>query len=95
VIRTPILEGGRYGRVKYDLDPKRLVERFERLRPMDAASFARRVVRAVERNRLIIIEPWWWRLFWVLDRLSPRLGQKLVERLFHEMQRDFEALRRA
>ncbi|MGH7808432.1 MAG: SDR family NAD(P)-dependent oxidoreductase [Thermodesulfobacteriota bacterium] len=77
VIRTPIIEGGRYGRFK--LDPALLVERIKRLRPMDPSLFARRVLRAVERNRGIIIEPKWWGLLWYLDRLSPWLGERLAE----------------
>jgi NAD(P)-dependent dehydrogenase (short-subunit alcohol dehydrogenase family) len=93
VIRTPLLEGGRYGRFKLDLDAKQVAERFERFRPMDPALLAGRVIEAVERNRAIIIEPKWWRLFWYLDRLSPRLGGKLGERTFREMQRDLEAMR--
>jgi len=91
VIRTPILEGGRYGRIKVALDPKTLAARFEPLRPMDPALLARRALRAVERNRAIIIEPRWWRLLWYLERLSPRLSEKLGAGLLRRMQRDLAA----
>ena len=58
----------------------------------DPALFARRALRAVERNRGIIIEPPWWRLFWYLDRLSPRLADKLAEGTLHRMRRELERL---
>ena len=90
-IRTPILQGGRYGRFKPGLDAAVIARRFEQLRPMEPPLFARRVLRAVERNRAIIIEPKRWRLAWYLDRLSPWLMEKLAGRLLFEMQRDFAA----
>jgi NAD(P)-dependent dehydrogenase (short-subunit alcohol dehydrogenase family) len=93
VIRTPILEGGRYGRLKHEIDPKQAAERFERFRPMDASTFARRVLRAVERDRAIIIEPRWWRLFWYLDRLSPRLAERFGKATWRRMRRDLESTR--
>ncbi len=92
VIRTPILTGGRYGRLKYEFDPKWMLERFERFRPMDPSRFARRVLRAVDRNRSIIIEPKAWRLFWYLDRLSPGLGELLGRIVFRRMRQDFQSL---
>lgn len=94
VIRTPILEGGRYGRIKVELDPKQLAGRFEPLRPMDPALLATRALRAVERNRAIIIEPRWWRLPWYLERLSPRLAEKLGQAMYARVRRDLEALGR-
>jgi NAD(P)-dependent dehydrogenase (short-subunit alcohol dehydrogenase family) len=87
-IRTPILQGGRYGRFKPGLDPAVIAQRFEQLRPMDPSLFARRVLRAVDRGKAIIIEPKRWRLLWYLDRLSPWLMEKLVERILGQMQRD-------
>lgn len=78
VIRTPILQGGRYGRLL--LDPAMFTERLERFRPMDPTVFARRVLRDVERNRAIIIHPRWWRLFWYLERLSPWLVERIAKR---------------
>lgn len=95
VIRTPILEGGRYGRLKIDLDPAEMAQRFEPLRPMDPALLARRTLAAMDRNRAIIIEPRWWRLFWYLERLSPAVAERLGRIGFQRMQRDVESLRRA
>ena len=93
VIRTPILLGGRYGRLKIDLDPAEMAQRFEPLRPMDPALLARRTLAAMDRNRAIIIQPRWWRLFWCVERLSPTLSERLGQITFRRMQRDLEQLR--
>jgi NAD(P)-dependent dehydrogenase (short-subunit alcohol dehydrogenase family) len=86
LIRTPILSGGRYGRYK----PGFVAPDFERFRPMEPSRFARRTLRAVERNRAIIIEPAWWRIFWYLDRLSPWLMEKFGDRLIRGAERGVE-----
>ena len=70
VIRTPILEGGKYGRI-VGFDAKKLVDLWEITRPMDAQRFARKAVKAVRRNRAIIVIPFAWRISWWLGRLSP------------------------
>jgi NAD(P)-dependent dehydrogenase (short-subunit alcohol dehydrogenase family) len=76
-VRTPILRGGRYGRVKSELDVEWFATRIERLGAMEPSLLARRVLRAVRRNRAIIIEPRSARITWYLDRLSPWLSEKL------------------
>jgi NAD(P)-dependent dehydrogenase (short-subunit alcohol dehydrogenase family) len=93
VIRTPIMTGGRYGRFKLGLDVERVARRLENFRPMDPAVLAPRVLRAVERNRAIIIEPRWWRLLWHLERLSPWLSEQLARAVHRDVQRDLQALR--
>ena len=77
VIRTPILGGGRFGNLKEGLDPASLAAHFERRLPMNPDVLARRVLRAVERDRAIIIEPKAARILWYLHRLCPRLAAKL------------------
>lgn len=76
-VRTPILRGGRYGRAKSGIDPESFATRIERLGAMEPSRLAGRVLRAVERNRAIIIEPRSARVAWYLDRLSPWLSEKL------------------
>ncbi len=76
VIRTPILAGGRYGSLKRSVDPSILAAHFDRLLPMDPERLAYRVLRAVDRNRAIIIEPKLGRLLWYLDRLLPGLAER-------------------
>lgn len=83
VIRTPILDGGRYGKILLDIPPDHLKGIIERLKPMDAGRFAEQTLRRVAANRAIIIVPGHWRLIWWLHRLSPSLGQ-YFSRKVHE-----------
>jgi NAD(P)-dependent dehydrogenase (short-subunit alcohol dehydrogenase family) len=83
VIRTPILEGGgRYGKMLIEIPAEEMRRLWERLRPMPPHLFARKVLNAVAKNRAIIIFPRWWRVFWWINRLSPRLGISLAQRSF-------------
>lgn len=88
VIRTPILRGGRYGRINLPVSREQSEERFERLRPMDPQRFAEKVLRAVFRNQAIIVVPRWWKLFWYVERLSPALGLRLSETFLEAARRD-------
>jgi hypothetical protein len=49
-------------------------------------------VNAVFRNRAIIIEPSWWKIFWYLERLSPALSLKLAEVFLARAKREMQAL---
>jgi short-subunit dehydrogenase len=81
VIRTPIVEGGRYGRLEYEVDEDRIRETWKRLRPMAPEFLAAKVMRAVDRNRAIIIVPGGWKIFWCVDRLSPWLDRGMRRQL--------------
>lgn len=75
VIRTAILTAGRYGRLNLRQGAEsRVLELWKRLKPMDVDVFARKAMRAIDHNRPIIIEPTHWRLFYLLERVSPRLS---------------------
>lgn len=76
VVRTPILHGGRYGSLKPSVDVSALAKHFDRLLPIEPNRLADRVLRAVDRNRAIIIEPKLGRLLWYLDRLLPGLAER-------------------
>lgn len=79
-IRTPILQGGKYGRIHRNPAMREEIARFwETLRPMHVDELAAKVARAVARNEAIIIVPSWWRLVWALERISPALTAKLCE----------------
>src|SRR5262249_30766930 len=92
-IRTPILRGGRYGRFKPGFDEELVAMRFEHLRPMDPSVLARRVLRAVRRNRAVIIEPKLWRLAWYIERVSPWFFEKLGLVFLDRFRRDLAASR--
>ncbi|HZC53694.1 MAG TPA: SDR family oxidoreductase [Mycobacterium sp.] len=80
VIRTPILTGGKYGRVDMaGVSDEDILKSWERLRPMAPEKFAERALRAVLRGKAIIVVPAWWKAFWYLERLSPALSMRLAK----------------
>ncbi|MGZ8814711.1 MAG: SDR family NAD(P)-dependent oxidoreductase [Mycobacterium sp.] len=88
VIRTPILTGGEYGRINgAGLTSEEFQKSWERLRPMAADKFAKRVLRAVLRNDAMIIVPWWWKAWWYLERLSPALALRVSKVLLKELRK--------
>lgn len=86
VIRTPILTGGKYGRLKMPgLSEEKILGIWERMRPMAPRDLARKTLAAMERNEGIIVFPRWWKAFWYLDRLSPRASEAVWARLLAEV----------
>jgi NAD(P)-dependent dehydrogenase (short-subunit alcohol dehydrogenase family) len=92
VIRTPILRGGKYGKMLADIPFDKMEPLFERYRPMSPAIFARKVLNAVAKNKAIIVVPAWWKVFWWLNRLSPSLWIFLSHRSFQKSQEEFKKL---
>jgi len=82
-IRTPILQGGKYGRML--LDQKELDVMWEQARPLDPDVMAPQIARAVLRNEMFIVLPKWWKLFWYFERLAPVLSLKLSELHYSRM----------
>ena len=76
-IRTPILTGGKYGRMTMTgLSDEELLKFWEPFRPMAPEKFAERALRAILRGNAIIVVPTWWKAWWYLDRLSPALSMR-------------------
>jgi short-subunit dehydrogenase len=76
-IRTPILTGGRYGRMtKTGASDEALLKFWEPFRPMPPERFAERVLRAVLRGDAVVIVPGWWKALWYLERLSPAISER-------------------
>jgi NAD(P)-dependent dehydrogenase (short-subunit alcohol dehydrogenase family) len=90
VIRTPILEGGKYGKINLNIPNEKLNEIWEELKPMAPDVFAKKVLDAVAKNRAIIIVPSFWKLLWWLNRLSPMLGMYFAQNRFQKMQKEFD-----
>ena len=88
-IRTPILTGGKYGRMtKTGASDEQLLKFWEPSRPMAPEKFAERALRAVLRGDAIIVVPAWWKALWYLDRLSPALamwGSRLTLKRLRDM----------
>jgi NAD(P)-dependent dehydrogenase (short-subunit alcohol dehydrogenase family) len=91
VVRTPVLiDCGKYGKMLQPV-PRELQERWiERQRPMPPERFAERALRAVARNRAIVIIPFSWRIFWWLYRLSPSFVFYLASRFLETAKRAVE-----
>jgi NAD(P)-dependent dehydrogenase (short-subunit alcohol dehydrogenase family) len=85
VVRTPILDGGRHGRLRNFVPAETLSALNEKLRPMDPAVFAARALADVARNRAVIVHPAWWRLLPLLSRLAPWLLNALLRREYARM----------
>ena len=94
VIRTPILDGGKYGKMLIEIPPDELQRMLEKLRPMSPNLFAKKVLHLVAKNKAIIIVPSWWKLFWWINRLSPSLGISLSQKRFQKMQKEFGIVQR-
>ncbi len=90
VIRTPILTGGKYGKILIPASEAKLMQMWERLKPMPPHRFAPKVIDAVARNKAIIIVPAWWKLIWYLHRISPSLGIYLAGKSFADARRKFD-----
>lgn len=74
VINTPIIDGGKYGKMVGPMPAAGLRPFFERLGIMDVDLFAARALADVARNRAIIIHPAKWRWIWRAYRLWPGFG---------------------
>jgi NAD(P)-dependent dehydrogenase (short-subunit alcohol dehydrogenase family) len=88
VIRTPILEGGKYGKMLIDIPPEKMRPLWEKLKPMSPNLFAKKVLKSVAKNRAIIIVPLWWKRYWWINRLSPSLGIFLSQKRFQKVQKE-------
>ncbi|MGE0454857.1 MAG: SDR family NAD(P)-dependent oxidoreductase [Vicinamibacteria bacterium] len=82
IVRTPIADGGAFGRYLRRPSPEFLEYLMRRLHAMAPDVFAPKVLDQVARNRGRIIVPWWWRAADWVNRAAPVLGDWLGERAF-------------
>ena len=92
VIRTPILQGGKYGKILMDISDEKLRNMWEELKPMPPDIFAKKVLDAIAKNKAIIVVPSFWKIIWWLNRLSPTLGMAFAQNRFKKMQKEFDLL---
>jgi NAD(P)-dependent dehydrogenase (short-subunit alcohol dehydrogenase family) len=81
-VQTPIVGGGKFGKVLNALPPEIQRQLWEKGRPVPVNRFARAAVAAVARNRAVIVIPWWWKLAWWIYRLSPGIALALGRKDF-------------
>ncbi len=92
-VRTPGLTcESRYGKVLPQIPREVLQKLVERQHPMRPERFAAQALRAVAKNRAIIVIPSWWRIAWWLNRLSPSLGLYLGRKSLEIVKRAVERL---
>jgi NAD(P)-dependent dehydrogenase (short-subunit alcohol dehydrogenase family) len=90
-VRTAMLEDyGKFGKLIKPVSHDRQEKFWSRLNPMEPSEFARQALRAVAKNRAIILIPRWWRIIWWLNRLSPALGQRLARQELARTKRELE-----
>jgi NAD(P)-dependent dehydrogenase (short-subunit alcohol dehydrogenase family) len=90
-VRTPILaDGGKFGRILYDVKSEKVLSIWEKFRPMDPNEVASKALKAVAKNTAIIVIPSWWKLVWGMHRLSPTLGIALCRGAFVKMHKEFK-----
>jgi NAD(P)-dependent dehydrogenase (short-subunit alcohol dehydrogenase family) len=92
VIRTPILEGGKYGKILMNIPAEKLRDIWEELKPLSPDILAKKVLNAIAKNKAIIIVPSLWKLLWWLNRLSPTLGMSFAQNRFQKMQKELNLL---
>jgi NAD(P)-dependent dehydrogenase (short-subunit alcohol dehydrogenase family) len=74
-VRTPALTcEAKYSKVLPPIPLDVLRKLVEQQHPISPERFAEQALRAVARNRAIIVIPSWWKIVWWLTRLSPGLG---------------------
>ncbi len=85
-IRTPILTGGRFGRLNYTgVSDEHILAMWAKTRPMDVDVMAKKTLAAVARDEAIIVIPRWWKALWYLERVSPELSMAVWRRFLGRM----------
>jgi short-subunit dehydrogenase len=93
-LRTAILEGGgKYGRIVQDVSPEMQKKLGDLTRPANVNAFAGKALQAIARNDAIIIYPWWYRIIWWLQRLSPAIGLFLSKKMLEETRKRIASTR--
>jgi NAD(P)-dependent dehydrogenase (short-subunit alcohol dehydrogenase family) len=92
VIQTPILNGGKYGKMVGGIPLGIIKQMFERLKPMSSDLFARKVLKAIAKNKAVIVVPARWKWFWWMNRFSPSLVMFLSHRSFLKTQKEIKEM---
>ncbi|WP_338145955.1 SDR family oxidoreductase [Streptomyces scabichelini] len=87
VIRTPLIEGGVYGRSVAGVTREMTRDMWEEQKPISPEEFVKKSLDAVARNKGIIVVPAVWKLFWWLFRLSPSLCLNIATKKFRDLGR--------
>jgi short-subunit dehydrogenase len=93
-VRTGILEdGGKFGRSLLDLSPdqkRRLLEYYEKFKPMSPNTFAAKALNLIAKNKAIVVLPSRWKIIWFFCRMFPSRSISIVGKSFEGMQRELD-----
>ena len=86
-VDTPILGGGKYGKLAKGVTPQQAVAYWKRFNPADPEIFARKVINKVARNKAVIIEPPFgkWAFSYWIYRFSWHLWYWLARKMYTKM----------
>ena len=87
-IRTPILKIDREDPILAGMSEAQLQATdalIEKVFPMDPDVFVKKALKAIAKNKAIIILPWWCKIFWWINRISPSLGIKMTVKQSKDM----------
>lgn len=90
VIRTPILEGGAFGRFSRKPSPGDMRREFDRAFPMDVGRFAHQVLDRLPSNPARLIVPRAWSVVDFVNRLSPTFGEFVARLAYRDMKPTFD-----
>lgn len=85
VIRTPILSGGKYGRLNKEFTPEEASQLSEKLSPLSPEAFVPKVIRRVVKNHGVIVEPLGWRFAALINRLFPSFANAMARREYRRI----------
>jgi short-subunit dehydrogenase len=95
-VRTPALTcESKYSKVLPPIPLEVLRTLMARQRPITPERFAAQALRAVAKNRAIIVIPSWWKVVWWLNRVSPGLGVYLGRKSMVYVKRNAERFSRS
>lgn len=80
-VRTPILEGGKYGKLPRGITPKKAREYWGNL-PISPEAFAKHAIDQIAKNKAVIIYPRLWAVLYWVYRFSWSLWYKEAKKGF-------------
>ena len=91
-VKTPILEGGKFGRWIRNYPPDKVNRFMNSTRPMPVDTFVKIALKQIAKNKAIIVIPAYYRIVWWISRLSPVLGIRLSTKLFLIMRKALDKI---
>jgi len=90
LVRTPILDGGKYGKWIRPYPKEKVAALMESTRPFPLDKFVELALKQIARNKAIIVIPFMYRILWRMYRLSPLLGIAMARMLFQGMRKQLK-----